>query len=159
MFNLYDNIGKIIIVNNIVFIDKFLNRKVADHSSLTGRPCIIIDEIDDKMYLLPLTSTLYYGKFKKHQFIIHKFDIINSDFPKKEYVELTPIIKRDLFSGADYGELTPIAYYQLINSLRKLYNLDEHKKYLDLELYKEIEDSISDKIKKLEYKMQIKQDS
>lgn len=154
MFDKFDNIGKIMIINNIIFNDKYKNRLVIDHSALTGRPCIVLDEVDEFMYLLPMTSSRYQGNFKSHQILLHKWDVVDDTMPKNKFVKLTPIIKRRLFSDVYLGELTPLAYYYLLKEIILLYNSEENKKYLDLELYKEVEESLNEKVLKLENKIQ-----
>jgi len=57
MFDHFDNIGKIVKIRNIIFNDDKSKKNSVDHSFNTGRPCVIIDEIDGKMYLLPCSSS------------------------------------------------------------------------------------------------------
>lgn len=150
MFDIYDNIGKIIIIKNLSFKDFYREIPQADHCALTGRPCIILTEIEDKMYILPLTSKVVSGVLLPFQFCLQTWDVIDDPRPKVKQVKLKPIIEKNLFFSQCQGELTPIAYYELLKSLLKLYNDPKQAKYLEFDIYNKIEKDLNQKVKKLE---------
>lgn len=150
MFDLYDNIGKIVVIKGIIFSDE--ESKEIDHCALTGRPCIVIDEIDDNMYLLPLSSFCH-EEFKDQMFFLKKNSIIDDTKPGNKLIKLRPIIKRKMFSSKYRGELKPAAYYRLLKQVLLYY-----KTHDSMGLFEEMEDSINDKVLKLENRLQKKQD-
>ena len=119
MFDKFDNIGKIILVKNIVFTNKE-NIKVADHSALKGRPCIIITETEDKMYLLPCCTSG--DKYKKYKMVVKPTDTLDRRWHKESYVSLNSVIEMNIFFNTSYAELTPLAYYKLLKNVINFFN-------------------------------------
>lgn len=109
--------GEIIKVKNIIFRNKF-----ADHASLVGRPCIILSEYNNKLTLLPLTSSTS-GAKDVEGFNV-KFE--KSDFenckrcfkPKDEsFANLSSMFQRDLRYHDILGYLKLKRYYELLKEI------------------------------------------
>lgn len=109
------NGGEIIIVRNIVF-----DGHRADHASLGGRPCVILSDVNDKITMLPLTSSKspnnsgFNVEFTKNQI---KCD--NPQFRKKDktYVNLLSIFQREIrFYDVD-AHVTDKRYYRFLEEI------------------------------------------
>lgn len=146
MFDKFDNLGKILYVENVIFKDVIHDKisHLIDHNK--GRPCLIISELD-KMYLLPCTGS-YNCNYNEHYFIPDNDDYVYNDLSKTTYIKLNKMIEREIFSNTFKAELTPIAYYKLLKELVNLYS--KNNGYLNYEYYRIIEEDINNQIKKLE---------
>jgi len=152
MFNKFDNIGKIVIVKNISFKDTKDGILQADHAALSGRPCIIISDSLDKMYLLPSTSNQ-----KKRKYIEEYFELTEENFnytflkTNPSFIKLSRIIEKEIFFGQDYGEISPTSYYELLKSFIKC-----QEKHKNNELYDLIKNDINDQVINLEKRLALK---
>lgn len=109
--------GEIIKVNNIIFKKKF-----ADHASLVGRPCIILSECNNKLTLLPLTSSTSNAKdvvgfnvrFEKSD-----FEDCKRCFKPKDvsFANLNSMFQRDLIYHDILGYLRLKRYYELLKEI------------------------------------------
>ena len=81
----FDNTGKIIIVRNIVFKDFYEGKINYNHDKHFVRPCLVISELEDKRYVLPITSTGRNEKFLYKKFKIYRDNLINQSLSTKIY--------------------------------------------------------------------------
>ena len=129
------NGGEIIIVNNIMFKNRY-----ADHASLVGRPCIILSDYNDKITLLPLTSEdsySYENRINTVVFCSDDYESVKKSFKlkKKNYANLSSMFQRDL----RYHDI--VAYLSLRRYAKLLEEIEEkrleYNKYCG-DIYKEI---------------------
>ncbi len=116
---MYDG-GEIVIVNNIIFKNRF-----ADHASLTGRPCIVLSDYNDKMTLIPLTSRKPRDKESKNCVITIKNTDIESErlgFKSKqtEYSNVSSMFQKTLrhYEVVAYVKLK--RYFELLNEIERM---------------------------------------
>lgn len=116
---MYDG-GEIVIVNNIIFKNRF-----ADHASLTGRPCIVLSDYNDKMTLIPLTSRKPRDNESKNCVITIKNTDIESErlgFKSKqtEYSNVSSMFQKTLrhYEVVAYVKLK--RYFELLNEIERM---------------------------------------
>lgn len=113
-FSIYEG-GEIIIVRNIVFRNRY-----ADHASLVGRPCIVLSEFDDKLTLLPMSSS---RRNKNYNVSIDKEDFCDLKFgfkPKtKEFVDLSSMFQKDLRHHEIIALIKLKRYYELLQEIEE----------------------------------------
>ena len=116
---MYDG-GEIVIVNNIIFKNRF-----ADHASLTGRPCIVLSDYNDKMTLIPLTSRKPRDNESKNCVIAIKNTDIESErlgFKSKqtEYSNVSSMFQKTLrhYEVVAYVKLK--RYFELLNEIERM---------------------------------------
>ena len=108
--------GEIIIVRNIVF-----NNEYADHASITGRPCIVLSDYNDKLTLLPMSSSE--ARENSNTVIVTKKQIVcnNTNFRKLPiaYVNLNYMFQKDFINYKVWAFLTDKRYYRLLNEMEE----------------------------------------
>ena len=109
--------GEIIFIKDIQFRNRY-----ADHASLNGRPCIILSDYDDKLTMLPLTSSIS----SNHGFYTEKF--LPSDFKYQtrsfrikndEYANMLSMFQKDLRYYDVVSQLSLARYYKLLISMEE----------------------------------------
>lgn len=117
---LYKNreLGEIGIFKNIRF------RYYIDHAALNGRPCLVLSEINDKIYLLPMSSSGPNEKYKSYSFPISRGQIYKQAwFPHSKTninISLSDIIEKDLWGYFGVGLVNYDVYYDIISKLLML---------------------------------------
>ena len=109
--------GEIIFIKDIQFRNRY-----ADHASLSGRPCIVLSEFNDKLTLLPLSSS----KSANHEFyterFVHrdfKFESLGFKAKKEEFANLLSMFQKDLRYYDVVSQLTLKRYLKLLLSMEK----------------------------------------
>jgi hypothetical protein len=124
--------GEIVIVRNIVFDNIY-----ADHASLSGRPCIVLSEYNNKLTMLPMSSSQ--ARDNSNTIIINKNHIerYNSNFHKynTSYVNLDYMFQRDYVNYQIVALLTEDRYYTLLEEMEEK-RLDNNPRVC--EYYREI---------------------
>ena len=74
----YDNeeIGKIVIIKNIIFENSVTNKKESDHAWKFGRPCLIIYSDDEYDYFLTLRTEIKYPRYKRQFYELTENDLL-----------------------------------------------------------------------------------
>ena len=115
-FSIYEG-GEVVFIKDIQFKNRF-----ADHASLTGRPCIILSEFDDKITMLPLTSrkpkndSLYIERIAPKDFVYTTNGFKVKD---EEYVNLLSLFQRDLRYYDVVSRITLRRYLKLLLEMEK----------------------------------------
>lgn len=127
-----DYIGKIVILQNIVFNT---GKNKLDHAYKGGRPCLLIYNDEEYDYFLTIKSELrtksydfeYYKLNSKDFMYIYNYHktYYKSNFPYIQgYVNLMDIHKRRAsgYGSKDYAKLKLSTYKDIINKFKKLHN-------------------------------------
>ncbi|MBE6160574.1 MAG: hypothetical protein E7157_05990 [Lactobacillales bacterium] len=142
----FDNTGKIIIVRNIVFKDFYEGQINYNYDKHFVRPCLVISELEDKRYVLPITSTGRNEKFLYKKFKIYRDNLINQSLSTKiNYIKLDQIIPIEPYYKEPVDELDTKTYY---NCLLKLKNYYERASFISEE-YEEIKEDVNKQLKKM----------
>lgn len=142
----FDDTGKIIIVKNIVFKDFYEGKIIYNYDKCLSRPCLVVSEIEDKRYVLPITSTKSNEKFLYKKFKIYRDNLINQTINTRiNYIKLDQIIPIDLYYKEPVDELDNKTYYNCLLKLKKYY---ESAKFISEE-YETIKEDVNKQLKKL----------
>lgn len=148
----FDNTGKIILVKNLIFKD-FNDGKIEyNYDKRLVRPCLVISELEDKRYILPITSSKNNEKYLYKNLKIYKSDLVYETITTKQnYIKLDQIISIEPYYKEPVDELEKNKYYECLKRLRKYYeNID----YVSEE-YETIKKDISRQLKKIKSKLSI----
>lgn len=120
-------LGKIVIIKNIVFKNSIGAKHQVDHAWKKGRPCVIIYSDDEFDYYLPLSSTKanknYYQKIKDEFFELSEKDFIFMDSEKKYgVIHITELHKKKTSGYTVIGKITKETYYELIHKIKNYHN-------------------------------------
>lgn len=141
-----DNTGKIIIVKNIIFKDFYEGKINYNHDRSLIRPCLIVSELEDKNYVLPISSTRSNEKFLYKKFKIYRDNLINQALNTNiNYIKLDQIIPLDPYYRKPIDELDSETYYKCLLKLKKYY---ERVSFTSDE-YEEIKEDVNKQLKKL----------
>ena len=143
---MYDG-GEIIIVNNIIF-----NNNRADHASIKGRPCIVLSDYNDKMTMIPLTSSKPKSRRKNNYFVEIKGEDIESErfgFKSKkiEYSNVSSMFQKPLRHSEVLAYVKLKRYFEL---LKEIENMRLERNRLCSECYNEIYQDLEYQRKTLE---------
>lgn len=137
-------IGDIIIVKGLTFLNTLTEMQESDHAWVKGRPCLIIYSDEEYDYILTLTSTERYGKYKEQYFKINEKHILyKEDFKYrrnrknrinkniKGSVNIETIYKIPTSGHDKLGKITFEAYKQIINQLKTYHQNQDINKILE----------------------------
>lgn len=129
-----DRLGKIILVHGLVFKDQD-NYMRADARSLVGRPCLIVEEHSDKLYVCPINVQQPNERYAK------KYEVINIAKNKKEkrnfYVAKDKIMTIEPVGYHEMDQLSPSTYLKMIKEIIK-FNVRRNS----CEQYQEIQNNL-----------------
>ena len=141
-------VGSIICAKNIIFKNVYgKDRKELDHAYKSGRPCLVICETNNNIYLLSILG--YKGKE-----YVNEIKLPTSISNKPSCVNVRDIICKDI---AYYKELSALSERQLYNILIKFVNYQENVK--KDEFYDVIAENVKEKIEELVKNLSTKEKS
>ena len=141
-----DNTGKIIIVKNIIFKDFYEGKINYNPDRSLIRPCLVVSELEDKKYVLPISSTRSNENFLYKKFKIYRNDLIKQNLNTSiNYIKLDQIIPIEPYYRKPIDELDCETYYQCLLKLKKYY---ERVNFISDE-YEEIKEDVNKQLKKL----------
>lgn len=135
-----EQIGKIVIIKNIIFENSLTNKKEADHAWNVGRPCIIIYSDNDYDYILPLKSRIKDEKYESQHFLLDETKFISlqiTRMAKKNCnsssnqrttsgaINLQKIYKIPISWHLEAAKITLEAYKELIEKLKEYHNIED----------------------------------
>ena len=126
-------LGKIVIIKNIVFKNDSNSKLKVDHAWEKGRPCVIIYSDNEYDYYLPISSTKanknYYQEIKDEFYELSEKDFHFMNNRKKfGVIHITNLFRKKISGyNNEIGRITKEAYYELIHKIKNYYNkeLDE----------------------------------
>lgn len=141
-----DYTGKIIIVNNIKFKDFYDGKYKLTPDKHLIRPCLIISELEDKRYILPISSSKENEKYLYKKFKINTDELlINKLHSKYNYIKLDQIISIEPYYRKPIAELEMLQYYRCLLKLQSFYNKNNYES----KEYELVKQDINRQIKKL----------
>lgn len=134
-----DQVGKIVVIRNIVFACGDCNNVHVDHAWRTGRPCLVLYSDDGYDYVLPLKHELknliYEYKFFKLDSSMFLYQLsrdnrinYNASKTKKlsnSFVNLEYVYKVPICGHLEVGKINLPAYRDLVNQYIKLHSISE----------------------------------
>lgn len=139
----YENeqIGKIVIIKNIIFQNNIRNKKEADHAWNVGRPCIIIYSDNEYDYILPLKKKIKDEKYDYHHFLLDDAKFLNQQITrigKNNYnvkkanerttegaINLEKIYKIPISWHVETAKITFETYKELIEKLKEYHKVED----------------------------------
>lgn len=132
-----DQVGKIIVVKNIVFPRSAFSKRQVDHAWRTGRPCMVLYTDDEYDYVLPLTHEVKNKIYEYHFFKLSdsKFlyqlgrdNRINYKINKEKqitnsFVNLEYIYKLPICGHVEVAKITFPAYRELVSQYINLHRI------------------------------------
>ena len=141
-----DYTGKIIIVNNIKFKDFYDGKYKLTPDKHLIRPCLIISELEDKRYILHISSSKENEKYLYKKFKINTDELlINKLHSKYNYIKLDQIISIEPYYRKPIAELEMLQYYRCLLKLQSFYNKNNYES----KEYELVKQDINRQIKKL----------
>lgn len=141
-----DYTGKIIIVKNIKFKDFYDGKYKLTPDKHLIRPCLIISELEDKRYILPISSSKGNEKYLYRKFKLNNDELlINKLHSKDNYVKLDKIIQIEPYYRKPIAELEILQYYKCLLKLQSFYK----KINYESKEYELVKQDINRQIKKL----------
>lgn len=136
----HEQIGKIVIVKNLIFENNLTNKNEADHAWNVGRPCIIIYSDDNYDYILPLKSKITDEKYKNQHFLLDETKFLNlqiTKMSKKNYntkankrtttgaINLQKVYKIPISWHVEAAKISFEAYKELIEKLKEYHKIED----------------------------------
>ncbi len=118
---IYNNrlLGEVAIFKNLVF-----NNGIADHASLKGRPCLILADLEDKFYIIPLSHSKDKFIDKEYYYEIPKDKLIKNPYKpfdtRTQFFNFTGILEMDVFGINPICNISEKEYYKIIKQLLML---------------------------------------
>lgn len=141
--------GQIVIVKNIIFKDYNNEGFRLNRDAHLERPCLVISEIDDKRYMLPISSSINNKYYKTENIQISNYDLLYRTLRYNRcYIKLDKIIKRDICYKEPVDYLDKIKYYKCLLKLIMYYERLE----FEVEEYEMIKDNLKEQIEKIKAK-------
>lgn len=141
--------GTIILLQNVIFIDD--KKTMIDSKYFHNRPCLVIGETDEELYVLPLSSNYSY-QHQEYNFALSEKDIIplvNQSFKKLSYLKIDNIFKKKICYYKICGQLKPKVFNNLLNTIKlNLETLKERE--LNGEIYQEYESYLNHQLQTIE---------
>lgn len=135
-----DQVGKIVVVKNIVFPENgFKQRGYVDHAWHSGRPCIVLYTDDGYDYVLPLKHELRnqiyaykYFKLNENMFLyqLSKGNCINYKISKTKklshsYINLEYLYKIPICGHLEVGKINFPSYRELVSQYINLHRISD----------------------------------
>lgn len=144
-----DQVGKIIIVKNIVFEKSGLSKRQVDHAWRSGRPCVVLYTDDDYDYILPLTHELRHSEYSylfyplddsKFIYQLSKDNRINYKISKEKkitnsFINLENIYKIPICGHTEVAKITLAAYKELVRGYIELHQITDVNNLSDVLQY------------------------
>ncbi len=141
--------GKIILLQNVVFLGD--EKAITDSKYFRYRPCIVMGETENEIYVLPISSNYGYVVNTEYNFEIKKEEIepINGfHFRDLSYVKVNNMLKKTLYYYNDCGYLDRESYYELLQLIKEYIEKLKLNK-LNGEIYIEYEEELDRQLKVL----------
>ena len=143
----YENeqIGKIVIIKNIIFKNSLTNKNEVDHAWNRGRPCIIIYSDNEYDYFLPLKTEIKREKFEYHYFILDETKFLNKEITRigknnhkknnkrvtEGVINLQTVYKIPISFHIETAKITFEAYKELMEKLKNYHKTENLETMLE----------------------------
>lgn len=147
-----NNIEKIIIVRNIIFKNFYKRRYILTPNKHLIRTCLIINELEDKRCILPISSSESNKNHQHKKFKINNENLmLNTLTTENCYIELDQIISIEPYYREPVDELEKMQDYKCLLKLKEFY---EHINY-KYEEYELVKQDVNKQLKKLKPKCKL----